>query len=124
MRDEGLGIAELEDLLYRKSGLLGLSGISGDMRTLLASPAPEAREAVEYYCYWAARYAGSLVSAMGGLDAIVFTGGVGENAAPVRERILSHLSWLGLPANATYIIPANEELTIARHTIRLVLEPR
>jgi acetate kinase len=120
LRDDGLDIAALEDLLYRKSGLLGLSGISGDMRILLASPAAEAQSAVDYYCYWAARYAGSLISAMGGLDAIVFTGGVGENAAPVREKVMAHLAWLKLPPAAVHIVPANEELTIARHTARLV----
>jgi acetate kinase len=123
MRDDHLDIPALEDLLYRKSGLLGLSGISADMRVLLASDAPEAREAVDYYCYWAARYAGSLVSAMGGLDAIVFTGGVGENAAPVRAKIMAHLAWLKLPPGAVHIVPANEELTIARHTARLVYPP-
>jgi acetate kinase len=120
IRDDGLDIAGLEDLLYRRSGLLGLSGISGDMKTLLASDAPEAKEAIEYYCYWAARYAGSLVSAMGGLDAMVFTGGIGENAREVRARILDHLAWLDLPTSAVHVIPANEELTIARHAIRLV----
>jgi acetate kinase len=138
MRDDGLDLAGLEDLLYRKSGLLGLSGLSADMATLLASDRPEAKDAVDYYCYWAARHAGSLVTVLGGLDAVVFTGGVGENAWPVRARILSHLAWLGLildpernrsnaptlsPAGAqcpVYIVPANEELAIARHVARLI----
>jgi acetate kinase len=115
MRDEHLDIEGLEDLLYRRSGLLGLSGISSDMRVLLASDRPEAKEAVDYYCYSAARHAGSLVAALGGLDAIVFTGGIGENAAPVRQRILDHLKWLGLKDDAIHIVPANEELSIARH---------
>ncbi len=119
MRDEHLSIDGLEDLLYRQSGLLGLSGISGDMRVLLASDRPEAREAVDYYCYSAARHAASLVPALGGLDAIVFTGGVGENAEPVRTRILSHLKWLGVPANQVHVVAANEELTIARNVARL-----
>lgn len=138
MRDDKLGIIELEDLLYRRSGLLGLSGISSDMRQLLASDRPEALEAVEYYCHSAARYAASLVAAMGGLDAMVFTGGVGENAAAVRERIVGQLKWLGLAvddrrnltgefeisaSDATkpiYIVQANEEQVIARHTLFLI----
>jgi acetate kinase len=120
MRDEHLDIEGLEDLLYRRSGLLGLSGISSDMRVLLASDRPEAKEAVDYYCYSAARHAGSLVAALGGLDAIVFTGGIGENAAPVRQRILDHLKWLGLRDDAIRIVPANEELAIARHVKALL----
>ena len=115
MRDEKLTLDQLEDLLYRKSGLLGLSGISGDMRELLASERPEAAEAVEYYCYSAARHAASLVPALGGVDAIVFTGGVGENAGPVRSRIMAHLAWLHVPPSHVHVIPANEELTMARH---------
>ena len=122
MRDDHMDIAGLEDLLYRRSGLLGLSGISADMRVLLESEAPEAKEAVEYYCYSAARHAGSLVAALGGLDAIVFTGGIGENAAPVRARILEHLAWLGLAASAVQIVAANEELTIARHVGMLLAQ--
>lgn len=117
MRDEHLTLDELEDLLYRKSGLLGLSGISPDMRVLLASDRPEAIEAVDYYCYSAARHAASLVPALAGLDAIVFTGGVGENAGPVRDRILAHLKWLEVPENRVHVVPANEELTIARHVL-------
>jgi len=120
MRDEHLDIEGLEDLLYRRSGLLGLSGISSDMRVLLASDRPEAKEAVDYYCYSAARHAGSLVAALGGLDAIVFTGGIGENAAPVRQRILDHLKWLGLRDDAIRIVSANEELAIARHVKALL----
>lgn len=119
MRDEHLTLDELEDLLYRRSGLLGLSGISPDMRVLLASDRPEAIEAVDYYCYSAARHAASLVPALGGLEAIVFTGGVGENAQPVRSRILGHLSWLGVPDHQVFVVPANEELTIARHVAAL-----
>ena len=120
MRDDHMDIAGLEDLLYRRSGLLGLSGISADMRVLLASAAPEAKEAVDYYCYSAARHAGSLVAALGGLDAIVFTGGIGENAGPVRARVLDHLKWLGLDESSIYIVPANEEITIARHVAALL----
>ncbi len=136
MRDEGLELNELEDLLYRQSGLLGLSGISGDMRVLLASENPRARAAVDYYCYWAARHAGSLITALGGIDGLVFTAGVGENAAPVRAGIVNHLNWLDVvienrrnvegemeisPPAATcpvWIIKANEELAIAHHVRR------
>lgn len=120
LRDEHLTVDELEDLLYRKSGLLGLSGISPDMRELLASTETAAREAVEYYCYNAARHAASLIPALGGLDAIVFTGGIGEHAEPVRRAITNHLDWLGVPAQHVYVIPANEELTIAREVKALV----
>ncbi|MFN0194388.1 MAG: acetate/propionate family kinase [Aestuariivirga sp.] len=120
MRDEHLSLEGLEDLLYRKSGLLGLSGISADMRDLLASSKPEAREAIDYYCYSAARHAASLVPAMGGLDAVVFTGGVGENAEPVREKILDYLSSFGLKRDQVHIVPANEELTIARHVMSVL----
>lgn len=118
MRDEHLSLDQLEDLLYRRSGLLGLSGISPDMRVLLASDRTEAIEAVDYYCYSAARHAASLVPALGGLDAIVFTGGVGENAGTVRARILTHLKWLGV--TDVHVVVANEELTIARNITALV----
>jgi acetate kinase len=120
LRDEHLSIPQLEDLLYRKSGLLGLSGISSDMRVLLASDKPEAKEAVDYYCFSAAKHAGSLITNLGGLDAVVFTGGVGEHAEPIRKQIMSHLHWLGLPADCVHVVAANEELTIARATASLV----
>ncbi|MBI2719646.1 MAG: acetate/propionate family kinase [Rhizobiales bacterium] len=120
MRDDHLSLDQLEDLLYRRSGLLGLSGISADMRVLLASDRPEAAEAVDYYCYSAARHAASLIPALGGLDAIVFTGGVGENAGEVRARILSHLKWLNVADDRVHVVPANEELTIARNVMALL----
>lgn len=120
MRDEHLSLDQLEDLLYRKSGLLGLSGISADMRVLLASDRTEASEAVDYYCYSAARHAASLVPALGGVDAMVFTGGVGENAGAVRARIMGHLKWLGIGPENVHVVPANEELTIARGVRELV----
>jgi acetate kinase len=118
LRDEKLSLDQLEDLLYRKSGLLGLSGISSDMRVLLASDKPEAREAVEYYCYSAARHAASLVTAMNGVDAIVFTGGVGENAGVVRDKIMGHLQWLNIATQK--VVSANEERTIARNVQSLL----
>jgi acetate kinase len=120
MRDDKLTLEQLEDLLYRRSGLLGLSGISADMRELLASDKKEAAEAVDYYCYSAARHAASLVPALGGLDAIVFTGGVGENSGEVRARILSLLNWLNVRETQIHVVAANEELTIARHVARLL----
>jgi len=138
MRDEAMGLNELEDLLYRKSGSLGLSGISDDMRILLASDAPRASAAIDDYCYWAARHAGSRVTALEGIDGFVFTASVGENAAPVRDAIIRHLGWLGLTvddarnkvggpeisppgvASPVWIVRANEELTIASHTRQLL----
>jgi acetate kinase len=122
LRDDHMSLEELEDLLYRKSGLLGLSGITSDMRELLASNEKEAAEAVDYYCYSAARYASSLVTALGGIDAIVFTGGIGENAEPVRTKIMNHLKWLHLDDNHVHVVKANEELTIARHVALLLLQ--
>src|SRR5690606_6140332 len=95
IEQRGMAPHEVRDMLYRKSGLLGLSGVSGDMRTLLDSEEPEALTAVEYYCYRARREVGSLAAALGGLDTLIFTGGVGENAAPVRAAICAGLRWLG-----------------------------
>ncbi len=120
LRDEHLTLDQLEDLLYRRSGLLGLSGISPDMRDLLASKEAAAREAVDYYCYSAARHAASLIPALGGLDAIVFTGGIGEHAEPVRRAIINHLGWLKVPAEHIHVAPANEERTIAREVKALI----
>ena len=128
----------LTSLLYKESGLLGVSGISGDMRVLLESTAPEAREAIDLFCYRIVRESGSLAAALGGLDALVFTGGIGEHGAPVREQVCAQLGWLGLTlnpaanaANASKIsaadsrievcvIPTNEEWIIARHTAKLI----
>jgi len=128
----------VEDLLYRECGLKGLSGISNDMRELLASADPLAAFAVDYFVYRAALLAGMLTSALGGLDAFVFTAGIGESAAPVRARIAERLGWLGVrfdadanAANAAVIsrresavtvlvIPTDEELMIARHTLMLL----
>ena len=128
----------LTSLLYKESGLLGVSGISGDMRVLLESKAPEAREAIDLFCYRIVREIGSLAAALGGLDVLVFTGGIGEHGAPVREQVCGRLGWLGLSlnsaandANATKIsavdsqievcvIPTNEEWIIAQHTAKLI----
>jgi len=124
----------IEDLLYRQSGLLGVSGTSSDMRTLLASDNPRARFAVDLFCYRITRELGSLAAALGGLDALVFTGGIGEHAAPIRAQVLRNAQWLGFALDATanemngprltrprsraraYAIATDEELMIARHT--------
>lgn len=126
----------IERLLYKESGLLGVSGISGDMRELLASDAPRAALAVALFVYRIGREIGSLAAALGGLDALVFTAGIGEHAVPIRERVCRDAAWLGLEldpaANAAggpristdnstvsaWVIPTDEELMIARHTLQ------
>lgn len=118
MRSEGLDRAGLEKLLYHESGLLGVSARTADMKTLLESDDRHARLAVEIYCYRIAREIGSLAAALQGLDALVFTGGVGENAAPIRARVTAAIQWLG--GIDIRVIPTDEELTIARHTQRLL----
>ena len=137
---QGLGMSaqEVEAVLYKRSGLLGISGISNDMRDLLASDTAGARLAIDYFVYRAAREIGGLAAVLGGLDAIVFTAGIGEHSAEVRRRICEASAWLGLrldraanDAHATcisapgskvsaWMIPTNEELMIARHTGRLL----
>ncbi|MBI1417549.1 MAG: acetate kinase [Limimaricola sp.] len=112
------GIAATANMLNRESGLLGLSGISADMRALLADPAPPAAFAVAHFCYWAARQAGSLIAAMGGIDALAFTGGIGENSPVIRDRITALLLWAGkVPV---HVIPAREEEQIARDALALI----
>ena len=101
MEQKGMDVKALTNLLYKQSGLLGVSGISQDMRELLASEAPEAREAVDLYCYRAAREVGSLAAAAGGIDALVFTGGIGEHAGFVRARIVEQCAWLGATLDAS-----------------------
>ena len=118
LRDEHLSLDDLEDLLYRHSGLLGISGETADMRKLLASTNPDAKLAVNLFCYHAARQAAALSVSLGGADAIAFTGGIGENSQAIRERIMSHLGFLAIPA--VHVVKANEELTIARHALNLV----
>lgn len=115
MRD-GMDLDALETMLYHDAGLKGLSGISNDMRVLLQSSDPRAAMAVEHYCLAAARHAASLAVAMGGLDGVVFTGGVGENAAPVRDRIMQYLAIF--PALPHWVIPADEEVTMAKQVMK------
>jgi acetate kinase len=129
-----LSVKEVETILYKKSGLLGISGFSNDMRDLLGSGEPEARLAVDYFVYHAGKEIGALASTLQGIDGLVFTGGIGENSAEIRRRICESAAWLGVEldaaANASkgprissqkskvsaWVVPTNEELMIARHT--------
>ena len=138
MDRHGLDRRALEKLLYHESGLLGVSGISSDMRTLLASDEPSAKEAIELFVYRIGRELGSLAAALGGLDALVFTGGIGERSAVVRAQICREAAWLGLdldgvgnerhgprlstPASkvTAWMVPTDEDLVIARHTLQQV----
>ncbi len=95
-REAGMDAAQIEMVLNQRSGLLGLSGISGDMRVLLASDAPEARNAIALYCYRAKKYTGAYLAALGGADAVLFGGGVGENSPDIRARIIEGMEWCGL----------------------------
>jgi acetate kinase len=135
----GMDTRAIERLLYRESGLLGVSGVSSDMRVLAASTDERAKFAVELFCYRAARELGSLAAALGGLDALVFTAGIGEHSAPVRASIVQASAWLGFTLDTAandahaqrittatsalpaYVIATREELMIARH-VRTVLE--
>jgi acetate kinase len=96
MRERGLSADAIESLLYRESGLLGLSGVSADMRVLQASDAPGARLAIDYFTYRLAREVGSLAAALGGLDALVFTAGIGEHQPAIRAAVAARCRWLGL----------------------------
>ncbi|SOY63863.1 Acetate kinase [Cupriavidus taiwanensis] len=134
----GMSADEIEDLIYRQSGLLGVSGISSDMRALLASDDPRARLAVELFTYRIGRELGSLAAAAQGLDALVFTAGIGEHAALIRERVCHQAAWLGIDVDAqangsgarrisaassrvaVWVVPTDEELMIARHTRALI----
>ena len=129
-----LSVAEVEDLLYKKSGLIGISGISNDMRDLLGRTEPEACLAVDYFVYRVAKEIGALAAVLGGLDGLVFTAGIGENSPEIRQRICNACNWLGLELDeianrnhgpeistsrsqvSAWVIPTNEELMIARHT--------
>ncbi|HQR53613.1 MAG TPA: acetate/propionate family kinase [Burkholderiales bacterium] len=135
MQELKMDAAAIESLLYKQSGLLGVSGVSSDMRELVESSEPKAKLAIDLFVYRIGRELGSLAAALGGLDAIVFTAGIGEHAAPIREAVCRQAAWLGLeldaganagsgarcistPASrvAAWVIPTNEELMIARHT--------
>lgn len=137
----GMKLEEVEKLLYEQSGLLGVSGISGDMRAVEASGMPEAQEAIDLYVYRIEQQLGSLAASLGGLDALVFTAGIGENSASLRRRVCRDAAWLGIELDedanqarapgarcistagsrvAVWIIPTNEELMIAQHTQALL----
>jgi acetate kinase len=134
LQDKRMSAAQIETLLFRQSGLLGLSGISSDFRELIVSEDSRARFAMEVFCYQTVRHIGSLAAALGGLDGIVFTAGVGENSASVRTAICQGCRWLGLELDdaanmrhelrisaaasriRAYVIPTDENLVIARHT--------
>ena len=137
-QQRGMTVQQVEDLLYRRSGLLGVSGIGSDMRVLLESPDKRAREAIELFVFSIARQAGALASTLGGLDGFVFTAGIGEHAAAIRAAVCQRLAWLGIrldpisnqrPAGvisapdsqvAVWVISTDEEAMIARHTIEIL----
>jgi acetate kinase len=130
----GLSAAAVETMLYKQSGLLGISGISNDMRDLLGRDEPAARLAVDYFVYRVTREIGALTAVLGGLDGVVFTAGIGENSPEIRRRVCAASEWIGIELDAeanskgegristrrsrvsAWVIPTNEELMIARHT--------
>jgi acetate kinase len=138
MQELDLDGSRIESLLYNDSGLLGVSGVSSDMRELLASADPRAKFAIDLFVYRIGRELGSLAAALGGLDAIVFTAGIGERAVAIREAVCRQAAWLGIALDvsanvrhgpristaespvAAWVIPTNEELMIARHTLALI----
>jgi len=135
MNERGMDARAIESLIYKRSGLLGVSGVSNDMRALLASTEPRAALAVDLFVYRIGRELGSMAAALGGLDAIVFTAGIGEHAPAIRESLCRQAAWLGVTldpaanqaggprisaagsAVSAWVVPTNEELMIARHTL-------
>ncbi|MDR3515346.1 MAG: acetate/propionate family kinase [Azospirillaceae bacterium] len=138
LRQRGMSVDDVEAMLYKKSGLLGLSGISSDMRLLLSADSDHAREAVDYFVYHVVREVGALAAALGGLDGLVFTAGIGEHASQIHTRVVEALAWLGLAIDpvahangalrispddhnpSVWVIPTDEERMIARHTLDLL----
>jgi acetate kinase len=138
LAERGLGPDEVTDVLYHRSGLLGVSGVSGDVRTLLADSSPAARQALDLFVYRVGREIGSLAAALGGLDVLVFTAGIGERSAPIRARVARGAAWLGVrldeaaneqhgprisaddSAVAVWVIPTDEERVVARQTLAVV----
>jgi acetate kinase len=134
MRERGMDAEALERLLYRESGLLGVSGVSNDMRALLASDAPRARLAVDWFSWRCAQELAAMATSLGGLDALVFTAGIGENSPEIRARLCEHAAWLGIELDdaanvgrapridtrrggpSVWVVPTDEESMIARHT--------
>ncbi|MDL2339374.1 MAG: acetate/propionate family kinase [Pseudomonadota bacterium] len=133
MAEHGMTVSEVETVLYQQSGLLGVSGISSDMRTLEASPHPDAQAAIDLYVCCITRELGALAATLGGLDALVFTGGIGEHSATIRQRVCRDASWLGVELDqeanvanqsriskaasraSTWVIPTNEEWMLVKH---------
>ncbi len=138
MERHSMGVNELQQLLYFQSGLLGVSGVSNDMRALLDSDDPHAKQAIALFVYRIGREIGSLAAALGGVDALVFTGGIGEHSAPVRAQVCHQAAWLGLDLDekanlaaatrismpdsklSAWVVPTDENLMIARHTVKLI----
>jgi acetate kinase len=140
MQSRGMDAGAVEKMIYGESGLLGVSGVSSDMRTLLASPEPRARLAVDLYVYRIGRELGSLAAALGGLDAIVFTGGIGENSPLIRRMSLDGMTYAGIALDEAknntakgemniaaagsriqiWTVPTNEEIVVARQTVSAV----
>jgi len=139
---QGWSVDRIEDLLYKKSGLLGISNVSNDVRVLLASDCPLAAEAIEFFVYRIIREIGSLTAALGGLDALVFTAGIGENSPVIRQQVCQGLAWLGITIDpdanqcgstcispkgqtpSVWVIPTDEEAVIASHTLALFRSAR
>ena len=140
LRTRGMTVEQVSTLLFRESGLFGLSGVSSDVRELQASPLPAAAEAITHFVEQVVQNVGSMAAALRGLDAIVFTGGIGENAAALRERILAGVAWLGLKPDlaanrssgprltlagspvTAWVLKTDEEAVIACHTARLLCD--
>ena len=134
----GMDARQIEDLVYRRSGLLGVSGVSSDMQALKASKAPAAAEAIALFCYRLVREVGSLAAALGGIDGLIFTGGIGENDADVRAQVAEGCRWLGVELDAgrnaagtglistdasvtsAWVVPTDEERMVARHTMSVL----
>ena len=142
LSEQHMDIPTVTDLLYHQSGLLGVSDMSGDMQALLASDSPQAAEAIDLFVYRIGRELGSLVAALGGLDALVFTAGIGEHATPIRARVCQDAQWLGIRLNAeansaggpkisaddsavsVWVIPTDEDLMIAYQTHDIIRAAR
>ncbi|MHC2465215.1 acetate kinase [Bradyrhizobium embrapense] len=142
MQEEKMSVDDVQHLLYERSGLLGVSGVSADMRALLASQKPEAREAVDLFTFRVAAEVAVMANTLAGLDGLVFTGGIGEHAPDIRQRVCDRLSWLGVGIDAVanvqgaqriaakdspvdvLVIPTNEEISLARHCRSLLVPGR
>ena len=138
LQQEGMSARDVESMLYKRSGLLGLSGIGNDMRVLQESDSPRARLAIDHFVYRISRELGGLAAVLGGIDAFVFTAGIGENSAYIRRLVCEKAKWLGIDLDpaaneqggprissvdskvSAWVVPTNEELMIARHTCQVL----